>query len=82
MITALMFQPPMLCMITNLKYLENHIMIGLLNGGSGHIQSLLTKIRHMMTMESIATLTNTARSGFLLELLIIQQIDPVLYLTM
>jgi hypothetical protein len=57
-------------------------MIGLLNGGSGHIQSLLTKIRHMMTMESIATLTNMARSGFLLELLIIQQIDPVLYLTM
>ena len=71
MITAPIFLLPMLCMIPNLKYLENYIKIGLLNGGSGHFRTLLTKILHMMTKESIATVTNMARSGFLLELLII-----------
>jgi len=67
----------MLCMIMNLKYLENHTKIGLVNGGSGHIRSLLTKTQRMMTMESIATIVNMAQSGFFLELLITQQIDIV-----
>ena len=59
----------------NLKYLANHTKIGLLNGGSRHIQSLLTKTQRMMTIKSIATIVNMAQSGFFLELLITQQID-------
>jgi hypothetical protein len=62
-------------MIMNFKYLENHTKIGLLDGESGHNQSLLTKTPRMMTRESIATIVNMAQSGFFLELLITQQID-------
>ena len=62
-------------MIMNLKYFENHTKIGLLNGGSGHIRSLLTKTPRMMTMESIATIVNMVQSGFFLELSITQQIN-------
>jgi len=48
----------MLCIIIKLLYLENHTEVGLLNGGSGHVQSLLVKTQRLLTMESIATIVN------------------------
>ncbi len=43
MIPIIIFQHSILCIIINLLYLENHTEVGPLNGGSGHIQSLLVK---------------------------------------
>jgi hypothetical protein len=58
MIRIIIFQHSILCIIINLLYLENHTDVGLLNGGSGHIQSLLVKTPRSLTMESIATIVN------------------------
>ena len=62
-------------MYDNKSLLENHTEVGPPNGGSGRSQSLLVKTPRMMTRESVATIVNMDKSGFYLELLIIQQID-------